>query len=424
MSFPTPIIEFGFVSGASTGTYLTLDDTARGKLNTGTLAPDDVWIDLSSLGRSFTCRRGSTRVDGPILHYEAGTASIVMDDTAGDLDPTNLSGAYVSAGATQVVPMVGVRIRATHNGTTYNIWRGNADRFVPGYHPADNLVTSTCEATDPTKVLAGISRMAVAPVGAGELSGARVNRILDSLDWDATARSIDTGNSTLQATTLEGKGWDELQLVADSELGEIYLDASGRVVFRDRHASLDDARSNTSQATFGDSGSELRYRDVSLDYDDTTLINRALITRVGGAVQQSDDTASQVKYLIRTAEESDIIVETDAAALSYAQWLVYQGAEPELRFSQLVLTRLADNTEEDTLFAQMLGRDIGDRITIVRRPPNRDVITRDVFIRGIEHDVSPEQWKTTFTLQSATKYSFLTLNNSVLGKLDNNALAF
>src|SRR6266496_6239787 len=67
----------------------------------------------------------------------------------------------------------------------------------------------------------------------------------------------------------------------------------------------------------------------------------------------------------------------------------------ELRFDTLTIKPMSD---PNNLFPQVLGREIGDRIRIVRRPPGGGTITRDVFIRGIEHsvDARAREWVTTW----------------------------
>lgn len=424
MTLPQLIVEIGFSAGASTADLLTLDDTARGLLDTGTLAGADVFTDVSSYVLSMSTQRGSSRVDGPIVRYDAGTATIVLANPDRRFDPTNLSGPYVGAGITQVTPMRAVRVRAAWNGVTYELFRGYADAWQVAWSDP-NWSTVTLTASDAFKVMSNYSRAAVAPVGGGELSGTRVNRILDSIGWSATDRVVAAGDSGLQATTLEGDALAELQLTADSELGEFYLDGAGRAVFRNRLALLTDTRSNTSQATFGDGGGgELPYEDLSISYDDTQLVNYARVTAVGGTEQQVTDTASQGLYLTRTYERSDLIIQTDSDALNLAQWVVYLNKDPELRFDEIKLNPQMDDSD---LYPQVLGREIGDRITVIRRPPGGgSAITRDVFLRGIGHEyvASANTWKTGWTLQSGLKGSFLTLDNVTLGVLDANAIAY
>jgi hypothetical protein len=423
VSRPTLIVQIGFSIGASTGTWLHLDDETRGLLDTGTLAPSATWEDVTSYVRSVSMRRGSSRVEGAILRYEAGTCSITLDNRDRRFDPANLAGPYVAGGVTQVTPMRAVRVQANWSGTVYSLWRGFVDAWQVAY-TGPNAAEVTLTATDGMKVLGAYDRAAVAPVGAGERSGSRINRILTSAGWPLADRRIATGDSTVQATTLAGNALSELQLTADSELGELYIDGAGRVVFRNRLALLQQARSNTSQATFGDdaAGTELRYADVTIDYDDEQLVNLARIGIDGGTQQTAQDLTSQTTYLVHTLDRSDLLLETDADAADYAGFLIYTGKDPELRFGMLTLNPLRDPTG---LFPHALARQIGDRITVRRRPPGGgDPIERDVFIRGITHDITLAGWRTSWTLQSASRFAFLTLDHSTLGVLDSNALAY
>lgn len=413
---PVLRVQVAFVTAESLGTVLQLDDPTRGRLDAGrTLADGDVWVDLSSRVEGLRLQRGTTRLDGPVPRYETGTCTITLDNADRALDPTNLDGPYVTGGATQVTPMRGVRVQALWDGVLYDLWRGYADSWLPTSGQGDTAqVVLTC--SDAFKVLSGVRRAEAPPVGAGEDSGARVDRILDSIAWPAADRMIATGNSTVQATTLQGSALEELQLVAETELGELYVDAGGRVVFRNREAVLEDPRSASSQGTFGDADGELCYAQAPMEYDDATLRNQARITREGGTEQVADDAASQAAYLTRTYERSGLVMETDGVAAGYAQWVVAQGAEPELRFRELVI----DPHEDDLLWPQVLGRDLGDRITVRRTPPGGgDRIERGALIRGVLIEVTGDEvWQVTWPLQATRSYPFFVLDDPERGLLD------
>lgn len=423
MSLAQLLVEVGFVGGASTQSYLQLDDTVRGLLDTGTLGPDQVWTDVTEWVQSWSTRRGSSRVDGPVLRYDPGTLTLLLDNGDRRFDPTNLAGPYVSAGLTQVTPRRAVRVSAVWAGVTYPVFRGFVDAWKVAWDTgAGRGSTVTLTATDATKVLASHDGAALgAPVGAGELSGARVHRILDAAGWSQVDRVIAAGDTALAGTTLAASSWTDLLLTVDSELGELYVDASGRVVFRNRRAIWSEARSATSQVSLGDQVGDLPYEDLQIAYDDTQIVNLALIGRVGGVQQQAADVTSQQEYLTRTVNRTDLLMTTDAEALDYASFLVYQGKDPELRFDQVTL----DPGTQDALWPHALGREFGDRVTIVRHPPGGgDPITRDYFVRGVTHTGSPDSWVTTWVLQSATRYQFLTLDHPTLSVLDANALAY
>jgi hypothetical protein len=402
------------------GGYWHMDNVAVSDQRIGPV--QGTWTNVTLRAkRGITTRRGSSRVESPVIRYDAGTASCHVNNTDRRFDPTNLDGPYATGVRSKVTAMRPIRYRATWNAVTYDLWRGFIDKWDVE-HVADVYSEALVTATDGFKVLRNRRRPAVAPVGAGENAGARVSRILDSAGWPPGDRSIATGNSTLQATDLEGEALAELQAVAESEIGELYIDASGRVVFRNRQALILDSRSNTVQATFGTNGVFTPAR-TKLVTDDATLWNEIRAQREGGVEQVAGDAASQGEFLVKTFPASGLLLQDDTAVAGYASWILYVSKEPETRFDFLEIHAHAD---PDELFPIVLSREIGDRIRIIRQPSGGgDPITRDCFIRGIAHQTTGATWVTTWQLQSATKYgSFLVLNNSNLGTLNDNALGF
>ena len=178
----------------------------------------------------------------------------------------------VSIAQTQVLPMVPIQVQATWNAVTYTLFTGYADAWTDdGTNYAGNYDEVIVTATDAFKVFTNVTLAALgSPVGAGEDSGARVNRILDAASWSPVARAITTGDTTVQATSFDDTVLSLLQLTADTELGELYVDGPGNLTFRHRLGLLTDTRSNTPQAVFGDSpgtvqtaGTERAYTQVS-----------------------------------------------------------------------------------------------------------------------------------------------------------------
>jgi hypothetical protein len=170
---------------------------------------------------------------------------------------------------------------------------------------------------------------------------------------------------------------------------------------------------------------ELPYASVSRANDDTTLANDIQITRNGGTLQEATAAASVATYLFpRTYARSDVLLLSDTEAKAYAQWVLYISKTTEDRFETLTLLPKRDPQD---LWPQVLGREIGDRIQIWRRPPGSTTITRDCFIRGMTHtfDAAAHTWQTDFTLQDANRYSgFMILDSTTSGLLDVDALAY
>jgi hypothetical protein len=436
--YPQLIVEAGFVptDPAAGNLTLLLDDGAQGLLDTDELADTDTWTDITPYVQSGTVSRPYTRQQGPLTFYQSGTASFVLNNGDGRFSPWNLAGPYVAAGATQVRPMIPVRVRAIWNGSSYYLWQGFATSWVP---PAVNWgsqydqTTLTCQ--DAFYALTNITLPTAGAAGAGELSGARISRILTAAGWYASSRGmsvIDTGEAAVQAYTGGDTALNLLQVTTDSEIGELYMDAQGRVRFRGRDGILTETRSNTVQCVFGDAagtaeadGTEQAYTLVSSPDDDTTMANDIQATIVGSSnLQEVQDAAAVAKYLFpRTYQRSDLVLTTDASALAWADYVLYLSAADEARFDQLTVSPRRDPVN---LWPQVLGRDLGDRIQVWRRPPGVTAFSVDCFIRGITHTfaATDQSWQTVWDLQAADRYSFFVLDNATLGQLDDNALAW
>jgi hypothetical protein len=437
VALPQVIFEVDFTATAA-GAVFTVGDPTLGRVGLTAVGSSDVWTDVTTSVRSWSVKRGAGRGDDPTLRYDAGVASIELNDGDRRFDPENLSGPYVSAGVTQVEPMRRVRIRSAWAGVVYPIFQGYADDWVPNYQ-GNSWTYTTLSATDASVVLNSVNRTAVTPVGAGENAGARVTRILDSVGWPSTARVIATGDTTLQDTDLAGLPLTELQLVQDTEQGELYIDAQSRVVFRNRQASLEETRSNTSQATFGDDaaggayvdlyddvyggGSEIPYADAVQSTPGDTLVNTVIASRAGGTEQSVSNAASVSRYTTKTHTRDDLLMQDDAGALQWASALLYQYGTPARRFARLTFNTPTPQVEA-VFWPALLGREFGDRITVIRRPAGGGTITRDCFVRGVEHESNGVEWTSAFVLQGADRFAFFRVGDPILGRVGLNAISY
>jgi hypothetical protein len=409
----TVFVDVGIIAGtADTSGYWHIGDSTRGRIGTAKIGPSDLLYDYSARNMGFSVQRTSSRRVGPVVEYNAGTASLTLLNDDGLLDPAMLSSPPVGAE---------VRIRKVHAGVTYSVFRGYVTSWEPEHLHPDHAAVRV----NGLDLLSGTSRLPLgAPVGDGETTGARINRILDSAGWPTAERDISTGDGTVQGTLLEGDALDEARQVTLAEVGELYVDGAGRLQFRNRRALLTEDRSNTSQATFGSdrAAGEIPYVGrPGVSYDKQQLINTVRATRVGGTEQVVSDAASVARYREHAHEESSLLLTTDTDARSWAAYVVRQDKTPELRFTSLTLDARVD---PDVLYPQMLGREFGDRITVVRRPPGV-VDSREVLICSIEHTWNPpDRWITTWALQDASKFAFWTIGHPTLGRIGRNAIAF
>lgn len=269
---------------------------------------------------------------------------------------------------------------------------------------------------------------------ANETSGTRVGRILDWVGWDSSLRSIDAGEVTIEAVPSSQRGQaalDALHDVDNTEGGQLYMSADGKLTFRELDGPIADSRSLISQATFGDSTGELPYTDIQFDFDDTLLRNYVTTTRNGGAQQIASDSASITTYGTMSYSRPTTLEVSDTAAYSAAQRVVALYKDVKTRVSQIVVNgeSSANGKTPTDIYPQILGREIGDRITVKRRPQGvGSAITKDVLIEGIQHDADPSKWITTFQLSpiptygNVTSTNWLILNDSTYGKVGTGVL--
>lgn len=334
-----------------------------------------------------------------------------------------------------VAPMVPIQVIAMWGGVPYHLYYGYVDSWTDTT-PEDAgpyYAEVTLSATDAFKVLAGITLAPISAAGAGEDTGTRLHRVLNAARWPAGNRLIDTGDSTLQATTFGSDALSLMQLASDSEIGQLYADGAGNVVFRHRKALLTDARSATPQGVFGDldgtlhpAGTEINAARIGRANDDTTLANDIQAQRVGGTLQEVTDQQSVSKFLFpRSAGRTDLILQDDTAVAQWAGWVLYVSAGAENRFDSLDMDPTGDPLNQ---FPQALGREVGDRIQVWKRPPAvASPVSKDCFITGITHqfDSRGETWRTSWSLSSADKYgSFFTIGDPTLGRIGFNAIGW
>jgi hypothetical protein len=169
--------------------------------------------------------------------------------------------------------------------------------------------------------------------------------------------------------------------------------------------------------TLRNTDNELPYADVQLATGDETMANIVSITRIDGTPQTVENSDSVVRFLPRSYERSDLIMQSDSSALDYARMLLYQFGQPIRRFERLEFRRPRVHMEGE-VWPAVLARDFGHRVTVRRRPyGGGEVIEHDVFIRGIEHSSDGERWDTGFTLSPADKFSYWTIGHPNLGRV-------
>ena len=411
MAVPTVNAIINFSTGPSFAQTMILDS---GILDTNILSDSAaVIVDVSDQVISITTERGRNALAD---QFQAGNMTLKISDQNGDFNPLNTSSPY----SPYLTPMKKVQITATFNGVTYPLFSGFITSYVNTVSKDSSVAYTTISAVDGFKLLNNAQISTVTGAAAGNLSGTRINQILDQISWPATMRDVDAGLTTLQAdpgtfrTSLAA-----LQTVSDSEYGALYMDANGNVVFQDRAVT---AGSIGGTATvFADNGTGISYFNAAWVLNDVLIYNTANITRVGGVTQTATNAASIAKYFLNSYYLDNLLMQTDAVALDYAQAYVASRAETSIRCDAITLDLYTPNY--DTGIVAALNLKFFDPIKVTTTQPGGSTISKTLQIFGTKNEITPNSFKTTFTTLEPIIDSLI-LNDTIYGTLDYNVLSY
>jgi hypothetical protein len=412
MTVPTINAVINFSTGPSFAQAMILDE---GILGTNILADAAaVIVDVSNVVDSVSIKRGrNPQVD----EFQTGTMTLRIVDQNGDFNPQNPSSPYFGL----LNPMRKVSISATSAGITYPMFSGFITSFTTSTPlNANDVVYTTIQAVDALRLAQNAQISTVTGATAGDLSGTRINQILDQIAWPASMRDVDAGLTTMQADPGTARtSLAALQTVTNSEYGAFYVDASGSFVFQDR--SVTTASIGGTPTVFNDNGTDIGYANAIWRLDDTLVFNQANVTRTGGTVQNATNAASVEKYFAHTYNIQNLLMQTDAVALDYAQAYVASRAETSVRCDAIELDLYTDNYANGILAA--LDLDFFDPVTITTNQPGASTLTKTLQVFGVAHNVTPNRWRTTFTTLEPVIDGFI-LDSTLFGVLDTSVLSY
>ena len=415
MAIPTVNAFINFSSGASFGQAFII---GQGILGTNILADgSSVIVDVSDqLDQIQTTRGRNASAD----QFQAGTLTMRIVDQNGDFNPQNVTGPYYGL----LSPMRKVQITATYSGTTYPIFSG----YITGYNTitpkfVGDVVYTTITAIDGMRLLSNALVTTITGTVAGEDSGTRVGRILDSVGWPTSLRSIQTGNTTVQADPgTQRNALAAIQTVQTTEYGAFYIDPNGIATFKNRkYCTSTPANTPT---VFNDNGTNISYYNAMWLLNDAQVVNQAAITATGLATQTAISSSSITKYFVHSYTQNDLLMQTTAEALNYALGYVASRAETTIRCDAMTLDLYYANYNSGIIAA--LDLDYFDPISITTTQPaatGTSTITKNLQVFGVQHSISVNSWKTTFTTLEPILDGFI-IGSSLYGVLDTNTLSY
>lgn len=418
-SVATVTVNIGFTVSSATagvGPYLTFNDPTWGQIGVGEFAGTYTWNDVSPDLRSIRTVSGRQR---QIDTFPAGTCEIILDNNAGNYDPDNPASPF----AGDVLPMRPVQIIGSWNGVNYPIWYGYIDWILPTYTPgkySDASVTIRC--SDAMKIFQNLKSSGSY---SQELSGTRINNILNAVGWSSSLRSIDGGDLFMQANAPASTVLQDIQSIVDAEGGRWYIGAEGNVYFESRSHRNKKPFAQASWTDSGAGGFPLLYTDAARNMDDDLIKNVVTITNQGGNPKTFSDAASIAQYQTRSFSATGYLLVADADAYALAAVIAY--IDKQLygsRFDQLIFQPLGDPTN---LFPEVLFRKISDRVNVLISPPNVTPFFLPQYVEGVRHTITfqPQlDWQVQYQTSTANYPPFLIFNDGTFGLIGTDCFGF
>lgn len=399
-------VELGLNSfGWSNGNFV-LDSSTLGVLGTSRIS-GFAFYDVTERVMSVSTKRGKSR---QLDQFNAGTASIVFRNEDRALDPLNTDSA--------LYPTIGPRVIVRVTANDIPLFTGFVNdwdfEFDMSYHD-----TAVASCSDAFSILSNQVLSAFTP--STQLTGARINTVLDRSEINYRGgRDIDSGLSTLGGYAVsEGTTClNYLRQIERSEIGQLFVGADGRIVFRQR------SKLTTNPILhFADDGSALPYQSLSNQFGDEMLYNYVRAESPAGAEQIKSDADSISTYQISQLSLTDLLNSSTTQVANLAQFVLSQFKEPKIRFTGFSVQILGlDQSDRDSVY----GAELSDFVEVTKSFLTGTPLSvlQKCVVTSISHDVRPGSHTVMFGVDSVDLSSALILGDSFAGVLDFSILDF
>lgn len=414
MALPANIsVSFDFSSGATFGYPFTIGDIKYGVLGVGTLASSSVpepTVDLTPNVTSISIKRARGVASDT---YEVGTATIRVNDPLSYFNPQNTSSPYFG----YLTPLRKIRVSATVSGVGYFLGSFYTTAYLYTYPQGQETGYVDIQCADAFRLLNLASVQTVADATAGQKTGTRIGKILDQMNFPASMRQIDTGDTSCQAdpATLR-TGLSALKNAEFSEQGAFYIDSEGTANFKSRTNVI---KANAVTPIEFDQTGGIFYKNLVYAFDDKLIVNSATMTPVGGAAQSYVNAASVIKYFPHQYNQSDLVVQTNADAANIAAIYCATRAETTIRIDAMTV----DLLDPAVPTATMLNIDYFQTLKITNIQPDGSTIIKTLQCQGLNWEITPNKMQVTITTLEPIVEGFI-IGSNISGIIGTSVMAY
>jgi hypothetical protein len=411
MSLPVLDVSLNFSSGATFGNPFILNSSTLdgGDILSDVLSPPLI-VDLTDLTRAISIRRGRNINRDT---YEAGVCTVRIFDPNGNFNPQNVSSPYYG----YLTPLRKLRISATYLGVTHYLFSGYTTDYIYTYDQAENISYVDINASDAFRLLAMATITSVTGQANGQNTGTRIDKILDTVDFPVSMRTLDTGDSLTQADPATNRTpLAAIKNCETSEQGAFFINPEGNAVFKNRSNTISSA--GGTPLAFNQSGG-IPYKNLIFAFDDKLIVNKSTVTRVGGSPQTYTDAASLAEYFPHVVNFSDLVVQTDTEAANIAAIYVGTRSTTSIRIDQMSVDLYDPLVPNGT----MLDLDYFDNVVITNIQPDGSTIVKNLQIQGVNWEITPNSFLGNFTTLEPITDGFI-IGNSTYGIIGEDILSY
>jgi hypothetical protein len=414
MALPaTPIVKINLTGGASFATPFILDTS---QLDFGVLGEaGQIIIDVSNQVTKIDTRKARNLFQDK---YLAGTATVRILDETGAWNPTSVTSPYYP----NLVPLRSIIIETEYSGTIYPIFKGYIQEYLYTYPTDQEIGYVDLICSDAFRLVFNSNVTTVTGAVAGQGTGTRIDKILDTIGWPASSRSIMTGNTLCQADPATTRtALAAIETCSFTEQGAFYFDKAGNAVFKDRDFVYESGATTPTVFSNATGSTAIPYAGITFALDDKTIVNSATVTRTGGSPQTFFNQDSIDKFFLHSITANDMLMQTDAEALDLARNFVASRKDTALRIETITLDLVTLGYGAGITAA--LDLDYFDPMQITNVNVAGTTIVKTLQCQGIAHSITPNTWRTTLTTQENILDGFI-LDSTLYGILDTSVLAY
>ena len=412
MALSTPTVTVWFGSDINQSAFI-LNHPTKGLLNGATYTlGGEVGTDISADVFNVSIRRGRDR---ELDEFSAGVCTVELRNENHDYSPIHTGAAYAGF----LTPGKRVQVRK-YNQT---LFEGVTESWSSSQDP-DGTSVAVMTAYDGLGQLGRMEFAEWSPTP-GETADERLESALNRAEVNfGVNRLFDTGVSTLQGGAVSA-GTNVLnycQQVALSDFGLFFASRDNLLKFYNRQHQAEEpvADFNDDPTQWHDGTTPTGPFDSYVGADTSErLINRVSVTIEGGSTQTADDVESQDAYGVRALSVDGLLLDSDAAALSFAEYLLALYKAPAHRLDSVTvnISAIEGKGLNPAPFARL---DIGSFVEVSLTGVNDTggIRANDYQIEGVEHTIprdGPHMMRLATTQFERITFILNDVVNGVLG---------